>query len=176
MLLGGALAAAADRFLHAGAVELDVAADDDVVDRNAGVLAEQVLGALGDRDVLDHGAEDGLAGGVGLLHQQPLEALLDVVRQQLERADIERLAQLLDFLEIELHGDVLKDQRHARNDQQHRERLAKAPVVEPAVELPADPGSAATAAAAPRPALSAPARSKVTQTIPASASACMTMM
>ena len=36
--------------------------------------------------------------------QQPLEALLDVVRQQLERADIERLAEFLDFLEIELHG------------------------------------------------------------------------
>ena len=78
MFGGGARAAAADRFLHRGAVELDVAADDDVVDRDAGVLAQQVLGALGDGDVLHHGAEDGLAGGVGLLHQQSLEALLDV--------------------------------------------------------------------------------------------------
>ena len=104
MFLGGALAAAADRVLHRRAVELDMAADGDVVDRNAGVLAQQVPGALGHRDVLDHGVENGLAGGVGLLAHQPLEALLDVVRQQLERADIERLAELLDFLEIELHG------------------------------------------------------------------------
>ena len=103
MLGGGARAAAADRFFHLGAVEFDMAADGDVVDRDAGVLAEQVLGALGDRDVLHHGAEDGLAGGVGLLHQQLLEALLDVAGQQFERADIERLGEFLDFLEIELH-------------------------------------------------------------------------
>ena len=104
MLLGRALAAAADRFFHCRAVELDVVADGDVVNGDAGVLAEQVLGALGDRDILHHGAEDGLAGGVGFLAQQPLEALLDVARQQLERADIERLAELFDFLDIELHG------------------------------------------------------------------------
>ena len=66
MLGGGARAAAADRLLHGDAVELDVAADGDVVDRDAGVLAQDVLGALGDRDVLDHGAEDGAAGRVGL--------------------------------------------------------------------------------------------------------------
>ena len=149
MLLGGALAAAADRFLHRRAVELDVAADGDVVDRNAGVLAEQVLGALGDRDVLDHGAEDGLAGGVGFLTQQPLEALLDIARQQLERADIERLAELLDFLDIELHGVCPKIPGRAGCDQQHGQRLAEAPVVQPAVELPADPGSEQPAAAAP---------------------------
>ena len=74
MLAGRALAAAADRLLHGDAVELDVAADRDVVDRDAGVLAQQVVGALGDRDVLDHGAEDGAAGGVGLAPHQPLEA------------------------------------------------------------------------------------------------------
>ena len=62
-----ALAAAADRFLHRRAVEFDIAADGDVVDRDAGVLAQQVLGALGDRDVLHHGAEDGRAGGVGFV-------------------------------------------------------------------------------------------------------------
>ncbi len=103
MFLGGALAAAADRLFHARAVQLDVSADGDVVDRNAGVLTEQIVGAFGHRDIFDHGAEDGLASRVGFFHQQPLEALLDVVRQQLERADIERLGELLDFLEIELH-------------------------------------------------------------------------
>ena len=81
MLLGGAFAAAADRLFHGGAIELHVAPDDDVVDRDPGVLAEQVLGAFGDGNVLDHGAEYRLAGRVGLLHQQALEALLDVVRQ-----------------------------------------------------------------------------------------------
>src|SRR6185437_14081079 len=104
MLLRCALAAAADRLLHAGAVELDVAADDDVVDRDAGVLAEQIARSLGDRDVLDHGAENSLTGRVGLCSDQPIEAPLDVGRQQFERADIESLRELLDFLQIELHG------------------------------------------------------------------------
>ncbi len=45
MLGGGALAAAADGGLHRRAFELDVPADDDVVNRNAGILAEQVLAA-----------------------------------------------------------------------------------------------------------------------------------
>ena len=60
--------------LHRHAVEFDVAPDDDVVDRNAGVLAQQVVGALGDRDVLDHGAEHGAARRVGLAPHQTLEA------------------------------------------------------------------------------------------------------
>ena len=71
MLARGALAAAADRLLHGDAVDLDVAADGDVVDRDAGVLAQQVVGALGDRDVLHHGGENGLPGRVGLA---PLQA------------------------------------------------------------------------------------------------------
>ncbi len=64
MLGGGTRAAAADRLLHRDAVEFDVLADDDVVDRDAGVLAKQILPPLGHRDVLDHGAEHGPAGGV----------------------------------------------------------------------------------------------------------------
>ena len=103
MLGGGARAAAADGFLHRHAVDLDVAADGDVVDRDAGVLAEDILGALGDRDVLDHGAEDGAAGRVGLAADEALETLLDVARQHFERADIKRPGDFLDFLGIELH-------------------------------------------------------------------------
>ena len=67
--------------------------------------------------------------------------LLDVGRQELERADVERLGELLDFLGIELHGDVLKDQRRARCDQQHGKRPAKVQVVEPAVKPPAEPSA-----------------------------------
>ena len=66
---------------------------DDVVDRHAGVLAEQVVGALGDRDVGDHRAEHALrrARAVSLAAQR-VEAGLDVRRQDLERADVELLA------------------------------------------------------------------------------------
>src|SRR5213079_2934300 len=49
-----ARAAATDRLLHRGAVELDVPADHHVVDRDTGVLAQQVLPLFGDGDVLDH--------------------------------------------------------------------------------------------------------------------------
>ena len=68
----------------------------------------RLLPLLGDRDVLDHGAEHGAAGGVGLGRHQPLEAALDVGRQQLDRADVERLGDLFDFLRIELHRGTLR--------------------------------------------------------------------
>jgi acetyl-CoA acetyltransferase len=55
-----------DRLLELVAVDLDAAADGHVVDRNARVLAQQVVGVFGDLDVPDHGAEYRLAGGVGL--------------------------------------------------------------------------------------------------------------
>ena len=42
MLSRGALAASADRLLQRDAVELDATADGDVVDGNAGILAQQV--------------------------------------------------------------------------------------------------------------------------------------
>ncbi len=147
ILGGGARAAAADRLLHRRAVELDVLADDDVVDRDAGVLAQQVLPLLGDRDVLDHGVEHGAAGGVGLRRHQPLEAALDVRRQELDRADVERLGDLFDFLRIELHAqgswkqasyNMRTTPEAIRNKPQH---LPEALLVEPAIEIPADPGA-----------------------------------
>ena len=99
----GALAAGADRALQPGAVELDVAPDHDVVDRNAGVLAKDVLGALGDRDVLDHGVEDGASGRVGFGAHQFLEPGLDVGGQDFQRLHIKRFADFFDFSQIELH-------------------------------------------------------------------------
>src|SRR6266850_272543 len=99
----GALAAAADRFLQRQAVDLDAAADPDVVDRDTGVLAEQVVRVLGDRDVADHRAEHALRTGIGLAARQPLEALLDVRRQLFQRPDVELLRGLLDQCELDLH-------------------------------------------------------------------------
>src|SRR5437588_7537955 len=103
MFARGALAAAADRFLQSHAVDLDAAADPDVVDRDAGVLAEQVVGGLGDRDVADHRAEHALRAGVGLVGNEPVKALLDVRRQLLQRPDVELLRRLLDLSQLDLH-------------------------------------------------------------------------
>ena len=91
--------------------KMHVLADGDVVDRDAGVLAQKIAGALGDRDVLDHGAENGAAGRVGLAPLQLGEALLHVARQKLHGADIERLADLLDFMRVEFHREFLTSRR-----------------------------------------------------------------
>src|SRR6185503_10334725 len=74
-----------------------------VVDRYPGVLAEQVLRVFGHFDVFHHGAEHALRAGVGLARREPVEALLDVGRQQLQRPDIELLGRVLDLVEIDLH-------------------------------------------------------------------------
>src|SRR5437764_9104577 len=103
MLARRALAAAADRFLELEAVDLDAAADPHVVDRDARVLAEQVVGVLGDRDVADHRAEHALRAGIGLAAREPLEALLDIRRQLFQRPDVERLRRLLDLVQINFH-------------------------------------------------------------------------
>src|SRR5262249_47693700 len=62
---------------------------------------EQVVGALGHRDVVPHGLQDGARGAVGLDGIKPVEAALDVVGQDLERADVEELRQLLDHVEFD---------------------------------------------------------------------------
>src|SRR5690242_8422269 len=94
----------ADRFLQRDAVDLDAAADPDVVDRDAGVLAEQVVGVLGDRDVADHRAEHALRAGVAFPRRERVEAPLHVGRQLLERPDVELLRRLLDLREVDFHG------------------------------------------------------------------------
>ncbi len=104
MLPGRARAAAADRRLERHAVELDMTTDDNVVDRNSGVLAEQIVGPLGDHDVLAHRRKDGACGRVAFALHQLGKAELDVVGQDLERADIEELCRLLDEFEIDAEG------------------------------------------------------------------------
>src|SRR5438552_16515740 len=103
MLESRALAAAPDRLLEREAVDLDAAPDPDVVDRDAGVLAEQVVRVLGHRDVADHGAEHALGAGVALVAREPVKALLDVRRQLLQRPDVELLRRLLDLVQLDLH-------------------------------------------------------------------------
>src|SRR5687767_13255675 len=106
MLARGALAALAYGFLQPVAVDLHVCADGDVVDRDPGILAQQVIGVLRYLDVPDHGAEYRLPGRVRLAAIQPRETLLDVRRQDFERADVELLARLLYFSQIYLHWRV----------------------------------------------------------------------
>src|SRR5438132_8069854 len=103
MLESRALAAAPDRLLEREAVDFDAAPDPDVVDRDAGVLAEQIVGVLGHRDVADHGAEHALSAGVALVAREPIEALLDVRRQLLQRPDVELLRGLFDVPKIDFH-------------------------------------------------------------------------
>ena len=107
MLARCALATRYDRLLELETIDLDAAADHNVINRNAGVLTQQIVGVLGDFDVPDHGAENCLAGGVGFVSVEALEALLDVGRQHLQRADVELLARFLDLLQIHFHGFIL---------------------------------------------------------------------
>jgi hypothetical protein len=99
MLAGRAFAPFANRRLQRRAVtvaELHAAPDGDVVDRDPGILAEQVVGRLGDGNVLYHRSEHVLRCRRGLARGKRGEALLDVGRQDLERADVEFLGDVLD--------------------------------------------------------------------------------
>src|SRR6185312_15228205 len=67
---------------------------------------------------------------VALVAHEPLETLLDVAREELQRADIKCLRDFFDFLGVDLHGGLLQHEGCAGNDQQHGEGLTEAPVVE----------------------------------------------
>ena len=75
-----------------------------VVDRDAGVLAQQVVGRLGHADVVHHRRQHALRGGRGLAAGQPREAVLDVGRQHLQRADVQRLGGFFDGGEVQFHA------------------------------------------------------------------------
>src|SRR6267378_2456649 len=98
-----ALAAAPDGLLQRDAVHLDPASDPHVVDRDPGVLAQEVVGVLGNSDVADHGAERAPRAGVGLAFRERVEALLDIGREQLQCPDVELLRRLLDLSQVDLH-------------------------------------------------------------------------
>src|SRR5688572_7172458 len=98
-----ARAPAPDGVLQPRAVYLHAAPDPDVVDRDAGVLAQQVVGVLGYGDVAHHGAKHSLGAGVGLGGDEPVEAVLDIRRELLQSADVQLLRGLLDLCKIDLH-------------------------------------------------------------------------
>jgi tartrate/fumarate subfamily iron-sulfur-dependent hydro-lyase alpha chain len=107
MLARRTLAALAYRCLERGAVavaELHAAADGHVVDRDPRILAEQVVGRLRNRDVLDHRAQNVLCRRRRLLCRERVEAALDVGRQDLERPDVELLGDVLDRFRVDAHG------------------------------------------------------------------------
>ncbi len=68
----------------------------DPVDDVAGVLADEVVVALGHLDRLEHDVEAVDAVGVGLGRPGPGERVLQVGREDLERADVELLGGLFD--------------------------------------------------------------------------------
>ena len=85
------------RLLQRGAVDLDAAADRDVVDRHAGVLAEQVVGAARRPRCWSPSSPASCCAVAPVsLCCRAAEAALDVGRQHLQGADVELLGGLLD--------------------------------------------------------------------------------
>ena len=107
------LAALPDSLLECMAVNIDPGANPDVVDRNASVLAEQIVGLLCHHDIFQHGGQDVLGGSVRFSRIQAAQAGLDVWRQLLERANIQLLGGLLDRHQIYLHVMEQEECYHA---------------------------------------------------------------
>ena len=103
MLAGRALAAFAQCRFKRDSVDLDATPDRDVVDGNARVLAQQIVGRLRHGDVANHRAQHVSRGRDGFARRQRGETLLDVVGQDLERADVELTRSLFDSLRIDVH-------------------------------------------------------------------------
>lgn len=85
-------------------IHLDTLADGHIVDGYAGILAEQVVVALGHLDIGYHGAEHLPGGGAAFALAELVEALLDVGGQALEGPDVELPGGLFDRVQINLHG------------------------------------------------------------------------
>src|SRR5512134_1781509 len=95
-----------DRGFEIDSIHLDIATDGDVVDRHPGVLAGEVVRRFGHGDVLDDRAEDLFRARARLRRIEPLEALLDVRRQDLQSPYVKLLARLLDLLQVNLHASL----------------------------------------------------------------------
>ena len=79
------------------------------VDGDPGVLADEVLLVVGDRDVPVDGLEHALAGDGGLARRRRRERVAEVLRDVLQRPDVEVRGRVLDdVLEIRR-----RDRRHA---------------------------------------------------------------
>ena len=103
MFFRGAFAALDDGLLQGITVKVDSPANDHVVDWNTGVLTQKIIGVLGHFNVAQHGTQHRLSGCIGFALFQAGETLLDIGRQQFERADISLLGRVLDVLQIDFH-------------------------------------------------------------------------
>ena len=96
MLDGGARRAVAQRLVDPGRVEREALADVAVVDRDPGVLADEVALGVGDVDVAVDRLEHALAGNRGLAIARVGERVAQVLRDVLERPDVEIRGGVLD--------------------------------------------------------------------------------
>ena len=98
---GGAVA---QPLVDPGRVEREVLADPGVIDGDAGVLADEVLLGVGDADVAVDRLEHALARHRGLAVARSGERVAQVLRDVLQRPDIEVRGGILDDV-LEICGD-----------------------------------------------------------------------
>ena len=97
--------AVAQRLVDARRMEREVLADAAGVDGDAGVLADEVSVAVGDLDVAEDRLEDALPGHGGLAARGVLQRVAEVLRDVLQRPDVEVRGGVLDGV-LELGGGV----------------------------------------------------------------------
>ncbi len=96
MLDGGARRAVAQRLVDPGRVQREALADLAVVDRDPGVLADEVALGVGDADVAVDRLEHALAGNGGLAIARVGERVAQVLRDVLQRPDVQMGGGVLD--------------------------------------------------------------------------------
>ena len=104
MLDGRALGAVVEGLVDPRRMEREVLADPAVVDGDAGVLADEVSLLLGHLDVPEDGLEHALARDRGLGAGRLGEGVAEILRDVLERPDVEMGGGVLDDL-LQIGGD-----------------------------------------------------------------------
>ena len=89
MLDGRACRAVAQRFVDARGVQREVLADVARVHGDAGVLADEVVLGVCDLDVAEDRVEDALSGDGGLATRGFLQGVAEILRDVLQRPDVE---------------------------------------------------------------------------------------
>ena len=95
MLARRAFATAAYRLLECVAVNLDVRSDQQVVNGNTGVLAQQVVRIFRHLDIRHHGGQHALRSRCSFSLGQTGQSRLDIRRQHFQCADVQRHCGLL---------------------------------------------------------------------------------
>src|SRR5262249_34978188 len=105
VLDGRARGAVAQRVVDARRMEREALADLAVVDRDPGVLADEVALRVGDVDVPVNRLEHALAGDRGLAAARVGERVAQVLRDVFERPDVEVRSRLLDCVDQTASGN-----------------------------------------------------------------------